>query len=465
MIKSCHSNKITLNLKYEAINLSSAVANIITKAWLNKHVTVNVIKADNEGARKFHKKNIVNQIAKQSFSTLEIAFRVETAKSLNYIPLRPKQTNIFTVETFADFEETFKKFSPLRFQINGDFLVILSHGKIPEVEEIFKMLWSVQVVNVNIVYEEENGTVLIESYSPFDPFHCGNTKPRSVNSFKDGMFEHDVRSLYTEKLHNLHECPIRVATSNNSAPYVFAEKHRNGSYRLHGRDILLINALAQALGFKIKYVFVGEEGYLLENGTAQGPFEMLLRGEADLIIADYWLKVNRLKFLDSTTPYTNQHIAFIIPPGAALTSLEKFVKPLGYYTWLLLIIYITVGLIVIYCIGKGSTKLQEFVFGSGVKDPYINVVVAIFGGSQTVVPQRNFARFLLMMFILYCLVMRTLYTGSLYRFLQSKVYHKEAQSIDEMIKKEFEFYTVKAIADLIQAQSRIYERLMKSFFS
>lgn len=461
-IESSRSTKIKLNTKYEAINISSAVASIITKDWINKYVTVNVIKADNQGVKKYNKMNIINQLALRNFSSSKIAFRVEMAWSLKYIPRRPKQNAIIIVESFSDFEDFFKMFSPAKFQVNGDFLVVLSHGKILQIDKIFTMLWSVQVVNVNAIYEVDNGTVFVETFKPFDSVECGNTEPRAVNKFQDGMFEHNVNSLYTNKLLNLHGCPVRIGTSNNSQPYVFAEKLANGSYNLYGRDIYLINALAQALNFKIEFVFIGEEGSLYENGTATGALEMLLKGQADVIVADYWLKVNRLNFIDFSTPYINQHIAFIIPPGAELTSLEKFVKPLGYITWALLILYVTVAIIVIYCVKKGSAQMQDFVFGSGVKDPYMNVLIAMFGSSQTIVPRRNFARYLLMLFLMYCLVMRTLYTGSLYRFLQSKVYHKEVQSINEMVQKDFRFYTVANIIDLVQGHSKIYERLIKS---
>ena len=462
IIESGQSTKIKLNTKYEAINLSSAAASIITNVWINKYATINVIKADNQGVKKYNKMNIINQLALRNFSSSKIAFRVEMAWSLKYIPRRPKQNAIIIVESFADFEEFFRMFSPVKFQINGDFLVILSHGKILQIDEIFIMLWSVQVVNVNVIYEIDNGTVFVDTFKPFDSVECGNTEPRTVNKYQDGIFEHDVNSLYTNKLHNLHGCPIRVGTSNNSEPYVFARKLANGSYHLYGRDIDLINALAQALNFRIDFVFIGEEGSLFENGTATGALEMLLKGKADIIISDYWLKVNRLNFIDFSTPYINQHIAFIIPPGAELTSLEKFIKPLGYITWVLLIIYITVAVVVIYCVRKRSVQLQDFVFGSGVKDPYMNVLIAIFGSSQTIVPRRNFARYLLMMFLIFCLVMRTLYTGSLYRFLQTKVYHKEVQSINEMVEKDFKFYTVPNIIDLVQGHSKIYERLIKS---
>lgn len=146
--------------------------------------------------------------------------------------------------------------------------------------------------------------------------------------------------------------------------------------------------------------------------------------------------------------------------GSELSSFEKFIKPLDLIVWMLLIIFVAVGFLVIYVVGKTSARCQDFVFGVGVRKPYMNMWVAIFGGSQHRLPHRNFARNLLMMFLIFCLVMRTLYTGSLYRFLQSKVYHKEAQSIDDMINRDYKFYTVSAIIDLFQGQQRVNQRLM-----
>lgn len=121
-----------------------------------------------------------------------------------------------------------------------------------------------------------------------------------------------------------------------------------------------------------------------------------------------------------------------------------------------------IGFIVVYLVGKMSTVTQDFVFGTGVRKPYMNILVAIFGGSQPNVPQRNFARCILMMFLMFCMVIRTLYTGSLYTFLQSNIHHKEAQSIDDMIERDYKFYTVSSILDLLQGQQRINQRLMSS---
>lgn len=182
-------------------------------------------------------------------------------------------------------------------------------------------------------------------------------------------------------------------------------------------------------------------------------------GTADIAISDLWLKSNRLKYIEATTSYIIETIIFVIPPGAELTSFEKYSKPLDVYTWMLLLATIFVAFIVIRYVKKMSEDTQEFVFGRGVGDPYLNVLAAVVGGSQPTLPQRNFSRFLLLIFLLFCLVMRTVYQGSLYGFLKSTIRHKEVKSIDEMIDHDFEFYVVPSILDLIQGQARIYERL------
>lgn len=344
------------------------------------------------------------------------------------------------------------------FLYNGEFLIILTRGLINDREIILKKFWNSQIFNVNLMFEDESGKVLIETFFPFSPGKCGECSPTLINEFSVNNFTRNDTEMFPEKMKDLQKCSLRVATSNNSVPFIFADPLPNNSYFLHGRDISLLNTLAYALNFKIDYVFVGAEGFLLENGTASGPFQMLLEGKADLIIADYWLKVNRLIFVDYSVPYTTQQIAFVIPAGAELSSFEKFIKPLDMYTWALTMVIVGFSFLVIFVVGKRSSKLQDFIFGTGIRKPYMNVVIAAFGGSQNPVPRTNFARSLLMMFLMFWLIMRTLYTGSLYRFLQTKVYHKEAQNIDDMIERDFKFYAISTIFDLLEGNKRIYER-------
>lgn len=458
-------------------NLSGAVIKIIEDVWSKTEITVNLLMAT-EDPRNLRQFDTINELVVGTGTFYAVALRIESLSSVR-TPRRPKRCNVLVVETFLDFVKAYEAINPERFKFDGLFLIVFVKGRVAETATVFDLLWKIQIFNIDVAYEDDNGTAVIETYFPFNTAKCGETKPAVINTFKSGKFASDSNLLYPDKLKNLHECPVRVGTSNNSMPYIFADRLENGTYHLHGRDIELLKTLSNALNFKIDFVYVGEEGSLLDNGTASGAFKMLLERKADLIAADLWLRGNRLKYVDNTMPYINQvnfhefsriifakiifnqHIAFVIPPGAELSSFEKFIKPLDKWTWMLLILFFAVAFLVIYVVGKLSPNVQDFIFGYGVRKPYMNILVAIFGGSQKVVPHRNFARSLLMMFLIFCLVMRTLYTGSLYRFLRAKVYHKEAQSIDEMIQRDYKFYTVSSILDLFKGQSRISPRLIE----
>lgn len=454
------ANKLMLPEKGSSQVLPKAVAHLIVNTWNVQCTTINLIH-DVGVEKQWHLHDFVKQLKTFTDTMGTVIFRVESKDSFKYPIKRRRKCQLFLVESYTNLVEVFRISNPPAFQYDGLYLVVMVGNQTKDVEDMFKLLWKHQVSNAVVAYESQSKTVLFDTFKPFNPSKCGDTRPITVNEYENGRFLNAPASLYPNKLKNLHECTMRVATSNGSVPYIFTELLSNGSFRLWGRDILILDAIAKSLNFKIDYVYVGDEGFLLENGTAGGPLLLLLENRVDLIIADYWLKVNRLKFIDFSTPYINQHIAFVIPPGAELTSFEKFIKPLDFETWMYMMCIFVFCFFVIYVVGKTNPQCKDFIFGKGIRKPYMNILVAIFGGSQHILPRHNFARTLLMMFLMFCLVMRTLYTGSLYTFLRANIHHQEAQSIDDMIQFDYKFYVVPSILDLVEGQSRISQRLVE----
>jgi hypothetical protein len=86
------------------------------------------------------------------------------------------------------------------------------------------------------------------------------------------------------------------------------------------------------------------------------------------------------------------------------------------------------------------------------------MITAIFGLQQNVLPSRNFSRFILMMFLLFCLVNRNVYQGALYLILRSDGHHKPIQSVQEMVDKDFKFYVYRTYVDLVNEASAIYQK-------
>lgn len=404
-----------------------------------------------------------DELLSRIFKTLNLLFRQDTSLKFLLIPGRRKRFNLIIVESFEQFCVIFKKISPDTFKFNGFFLIVLIDGDIPETEEIFKLMWKIQIYNVVVMFEDSNGVVKVVTFLPFGSKSCNQTTPTVIDEFRDGKFANGSKDLFHDKMKNLQGCPIRVAIANNAEPYVFFKLQANGSKQLVGTEISLIQALSTSLNFNINFTFIGDDGYLYENGSAKGPLKVLLDREADLSLSDWYLKNSRLKFFDSTTSYVSDQVIFLVPPGRDLTTFEKLVDAFKLSIWILIISCFVVGFVVIFSLKRQTLGAQNFVFGVNVRHPYFNMFAGFIGSSQKVLPSHNFARFLLMLFLMYSLVMRSVYQGSFYRLTQSNKRQKEVQSIDEMINKDFKIYGTVGGIEVVGGSETLKSRCKNRF--
>lgn len=55
-------------------------------------------------------------------------------------------------------------------------------------------------------------------------------------------------------------------------------------------------------------------------------------------------------------------------------------------------------------------------------------------------PGRNFARFILMLYILFCLVVRTAYQGKQFEFMSKEMRRPDVKTLDEFIRENFTLF-------------------------
>jgi Bacterial extracellular solute-binding proteins, family 3 len=298
----------------------------------------------------------------------------------------------------------------------------------------------------------------VQTFMPFNAQNCDDTTPITINKFKDGKFTNRIEHFFPKKLKKLHNCPVQVGVTILSEPFSIANKLPNGSYKFTGQDINLIETLSEKLNFKINYTYLKDVGFIDQNGTAGGSFKALLDKQVYLLISGWQLRVHRLKFFDASVSYNTEKIIFIVPPGSDLTSFEHLIFPFEFSLWISILSCFLIGLFVIFLMNSRSKVVQNFVFGTGVRNPYLNMFIAFIGGSQNKLPGRNFARFLLMMFLMYSLIIRTIYQASFYQLLKSNKRHREVQSVDEMIEKDFKIYSFSSYLELFETTEGLKKR-------
>lgn len=137
-----------------------------------------------------------------------------------------------------------------------------------------------------------------------------------------------------------------------------------------------------------------------------------------------------------TVPIVFSRAIFRVTRGDRLTPLEKLGKPFDMATWTTLIGTFAFALSAIFIISFLPKLVRDFVFGSSIHYPAFAFMKIFFGIGLISTPRRNFARFLFMMFTILFLVIRTVYQGKMFDFLQYNIKTPAANSIGEIADRD-----------------------------
>lgn len=439
--------------------MALALNQVISNFFALRKLTPYFISSISDYKNNFKINDFADEFLPKTFKSYEVSVRLGRFEWLTKITEGRRRCVVFFIESFLGFLEIYSAISPVNFRFNGFYIIVLTNGEIPEIENIFKLLWKIKIFNVNVMFDDKSGEeILVKTFIPFSINNCSHVKPVVMNKFFNGSFVNEVKFFYPKKMKNLNGCPVRIATSMVNQSYIGFKTSANGSVEIFGRDYDLVKLLSETLNFEINFTYIEENGHMFDNGTAVGSMKELLEGRADIVIGDHWLKANRLKFFDATTSYISGELTFTIPPGEEFSSFDRLVLPLNVLSWASVIACYIIGTIVIFIIKLQSKIIQFFVIGGSNQNPFLSMFISFIGGSQKVLPKSNCARFLLSIFLLYSLIIRTLYQGSFYWFLQTDRHKKEVQSIDEMIEQDYKFYVFDILADIFENYQRIRER-------
>lgn len=250
------------------------------------------------------------------------------------------------VKNFESFQKIFREMTRKKFNYGGFYLIVLTHGIIPEIQQIFQELWKIFIYNVDVVVDDGN-SVLLLTFIPFKLYGvCGDTNSEEINRFMFRKWETDV--FFPNKFENLHLCPIKVGTYEYE-PVVMRNQLNDGRYQYTGSDVDIINGLKGTLNFTIDFNFMtpGSWGHIYANGTSTGAIKKVVDGEFDMIIGLYNLLEKRSMLMSYSQPYYNNPTVLIVPQGASIPQSEKLLRPFQKTVLLFILLTIAFGLTVI----------------------------------------------------------------------------------------------------------------------
>lgn len=230
-------------------NLVSAVVHIIQKIYVPKYGTLNIITAVEDSNLDFSK-SVLTQILNRSDS--KALFRMDNYKNISRIKSRFRKYSVILLDTMTSFRKFNEKVDPNFFMSNGYFLFVLIDGKVSEHAEIFSTLWAKYIYNAALIYDQGE----VKTFMPFsEDCKCGDTRPVLINKFVNGAFQNGLDFVFPDKFKSLHNCSVKFVTFSDTFA-VNKKKLSDGSYKLTGYDVELMEALASSMKFHTHLKFL-----------------------------------------------------------------------------------------------------------------------------------------------------------------------------------------------------------------
>ncbi|CRK94419.1 CLUMA_CG007926, isoform A [Clunio marinus] len=381
-------------------------------------------------------------------------------KEKNPLGRRNNVVFCYTRESLLSFRE---KLNSENFDSNSYFLIVSKPRDLLEIPKVLSVLytssWATEIPNLlMMIHIPGNPDVILYTYFPYQTNVCRYLRPHVINSYDLQTHKWKNHKFYGSKTHNMSGCPLRIATFNFE-PFMMVNKNDEGKLIASGIEGDLLNFLSETIDFTPEIILADEKwGEIYDNGTSSGATEMIVNKEADIAIGYFISHPNRESVMFSSLVYYTSNAIWAVPPGEMYTALEKLMKPFDTSLWIGFFIVLILAFLIIEIINFCPEKIQDFVYGEKIRNVRLNVVNVMLEVSLPKIPARNFARTVLILFVVYCFLMSNSYKGSLFNFMQKDLRNPPLDSTEKLLQNNFNFYAMSASETSLNATQNIFKR-------
>ncbi|KAL7025525.1 hypothetical protein ACKWTF_013513 [Chironomus riparius] len=152
--------------------------------------------------------------------------------------------------------------------------------------------------------------------------------------------------------------------------------------------------------------------------------------------------LNNLSTFRMSNAFFDIKYNLFVTPGDPYSPYEKLFLPFDLTTWILLVSTFGITFITIFIINHLPRSARNFVYGRKIETPTLNVISIFFGISQARLPTENFSRFILILFIYFCLIFRTCFQSKSFEFLTSEPRRPPPKILEDLVVQNFTAYTL-----------------------
>jgi Ligated ion channel L-glutamate- and glycine-binding site len=186
-------------------------------------------------------------------------------------------------------------------------------------QKMFDDLWENYMINVNIIQKVDQNPKECQMFTffPYSKFYCEKVFPVLMNTFVADKGFIKGEDHFPNKMSNMHQCPITVATFEIQPFVVLETTKSDGSLQIGGFDGMLIQNLAEKMNFKLHYKILNDTlwGTIAEDGTSSGAISMVMHKEVNFTAGYFTSSPLRNLFMASSYVYYTSNLIWVIPPG------------------------------------------------------------------------------------------------------------------------------------------------------
>lgn len=413
-------------------SLEKTTAAVLLRNFRHPFSPAHILQAATTSESSQRLEDVIENVITQLNGSMALQFNIPSEKELR----KPCTLSVLFIDSYEAFRTLYDGFSVDRYDFTGRFLIVYNGWADEEfARRVFQNLWTLQIVNVVLIGSRYNRTHLW-SYVPYSTESCAMVNLISLNSTEE---------LYPDKTTTFHRCPFKVG-SFETRPYTILDRSNKDKLKISGFEGDLLDTIKEKLNFTVQ-IFEPQNdeqwGYALTQNST-GLMRMIQEGEVDFGISCLGISVARSSILKAGIAHYTTALVLAVPKGRPYTAFQKLFRPFEANLWWITATTIVGAAIAIASIELRNRAVRSFVYGQQIRTPYLNLVQVFFGIGMPHLPTRNFARTLLFLWIYFCFVMRSLYQGAMFRYLQQESTFPPSRSMNEIDQTNALYYVIES---------------------
>lgn len=407
----------------EAVDVTVAISKLVSET---RETEVNIITLFNEGECSATPTELLVDSIVRLLSAEKLCRCISLKENQKFSAER-NQLSVIILESFDSFR-SFIDFLRSEKPVSGKFLIHYPKAKRHEIDKLGKQK-SIGS-NFYVLVEDDDGIELV-SFEYFSPGICKQLHTKTINHFSKAMQKWKHQTFAATR-RDFFGCDIVFGF----IPTITSHFHVKNDIAGHVVDLL--QTASKRFNFNFKYEWCHE----LKKCSGRVDLDVNLNSiTSSAAIGD---NAN----YTASEPYAVEEWTFIVPLGKPYTTREKMFLPISYEVWLSLMASTLIGIVAIELASSFAHATKRLIFGRNVRTPDLNLFINFFGYGCVKLPGSRFTKFLLMMSLIECLMIRSLHQGEFYRFLKCDMRRPGAQTIQEVIDGNYTLYVTEAFENL-----------------